>query len=70
MKTIRPLIVLCVAAGLLAGCRSDDPLAKFVTAVDVRSFNYVSSQGRSAVVMPEVGYAATFDDENRTNDKG
>lgn len=66
MKTIRPLIVLCVAAGLLAGCRSDDPLAKFVTAVDVCSFNYVSSQGRSAVVMPEVGYAATFDDENRT----
>ena len=66
MKTIRPLIISCLAAALLAGCRSEDPLAKFVTAVDVRSFNYVSSQGRSAVVMSDVGYAATFDDDNRT----
>lgn len=66
MKTIRPLLVLCFALALLAGCRGEDPLAKFVTAVDVRSFNYVSSQGRSAVVMPDVGYAATFDDDNRT----
>lgn len=66
MKTIRPLLVLCFALALLAGCRGEDPLAKFVTAMDVRSFNYVSSQGRSAVVMPDVGYAATFDDDNRT----
>ena len=53
MKTIRPLFVLCVAAAFLAGCRGEDPLAKFVTAVDVRSFNYVSTLFRHGTSVAE-----------------